>query len=92
MQKSVDKNALKWYHKVAETKQKGGIFVFREERFKAALVENKLSISDVANALNISKTTLYRKMSGESDFYRAEIQIIRRLIHRENVDDIFFAE
>lgn len=66
--------------------------MFRIEKFKAALVENGLSVADAAAAMGISKQALYRKMNGESDFYREEIQIFRKLIKRDNVDDIFFAQ
>ena len=66
--------------------------MFRIEKFKAALVENGLTVADVAVAMGISKQALYRKMNGESDFYREEIQVFRKLINRDNVDDIFFAE
>ncbi|MBR5873145.1 MAG: helix-turn-helix transcriptional regulator [Oscillospiraceae bacterium] len=66
--------------------------MFRIEKFKAALVENGLTVADAAAAMGISKQALYRKMNGESDFYREEIQAFRKLINRDNVDDIFFAE
>lgn len=63
--------------------------MFRVEKFKAVMAEKSLSVTDVAFAMGISKQALYRKMKGESDFYRAEIQAFRKLVNRENVDDIF---
>ena len=66
--------------------------MFRVEKFKAALAENGLSVADLASAMGISKRALYRKMKGESDFYREEIQIFRKVTKLDNVDDIFFAE
>lgn len=66
--------------------------MFRIEKFKAALMENGLSVADAAAAMGISKQALYRKMNGESDFYREEIQVFKKITNRDNVDDIFFAE
>ncbi|MBQ7546331.1 MAG: helix-turn-helix domain-containing protein [Clostridia bacterium] len=65
--------------------------MFKENLFRAALCEVGISIPELAKKLSISKTTLYRKMNGESDFYRNEIQIVAEIIGKEKVDSIFFA-
>lgn len=51
-----------------------------------------LLMEDVANALNIAPTTYYRKKRGETDFYREEIQKIRKILElsSSDVDAIFF--
>ena len=64
--------------------------MFREDRFREALQEKGLTIQDVAMYLKINKSTLYRKMVGESDFYRAEIQAICTLLDINDPSKIFF--
>jgi len=66
--------------------------MFNEELFRQALKEHDLTITDLAAGLNISTVTLYRKMSGESDFYRAEINKIKQLLPNANVYRIFFGD
>ena len=64
--------------------------MFREDRFREALQKKGLTIQDVAMYLKINKSTLYRKMVGESDFYRAEIQAICTLLDINDPSKIFF--
>lgn len=66
--------------------------MFLEDLFRKALKEHNLTITDVAAHLGISTVTLYRKMSGESDFYRAEINLIKQLLPKTDVYPIFFAQ
>lgn len=66
--------------------------MFSEDLFRKALKEHNLTITDVAARLGISTVTLYRKMSGESDFYRAEINSIKLMLPRTDVYPIFFAQ
>ncbi len=66
--------------------------MFDEKKFRAALVLKGISLSEVAKAMGINVVTLYRKMSGESDFYRNEIQKFCELTGIENPSDIFFAD
>lgn len=65
--------------------------MFDETKFKAAVIGSGKTLKDVANALDISIVTLYRKMNGESDFYRAEIEKCCELLKTNNMSDIFFA-
>lgn len=65
--------------------------MFNEKKFKEIIKENGFSMSDIAAFLNINLSTLYRKMSGESDFYRGEIQSLCELLKLENPSEIFFA-
>jgi predicted transcriptional regulator len=66
--------------------------MFKEELLRQALKEHNLTITDLAAGLDISTVTLYRKMSGESDFYRAEITKVKQLLPNANVYRIFFGE
>ena len=51
------------------------------------------TFEDLAKSLGINLSTFYRKLSGESDFTRNEIKIVRSELGLsiEDVDRIFFA-
>lgn len=59
---------------------------------EAKTKEKGLSNEDVAKEMSIDPATYYRKKRGETDFYRTEIQVIRKLLNltSEEVDAIFF--
>ena len=67
--------------------------MFNKNKFKAKITESGLSVEKLANILGISAVTLYRKMNGNSDFSRSEMQIIRQAlkINLAEMDEIFFA-
>ncbi len=65
--------------------------MFDCNRFKALLLLKGKTVKDVAKALEISESAVYRKMSGKSDFYRSEIQKCCELLGEENLTSIFFA-
>jgi len=65
--------------------------MFNKQKFKACLVLSNKSTTEVAKHLGINRTTLYRKMNGESDFYRDEIQILCKFLNINNPSEIFFA-
>ena len=52
-----------------------------------------MSTRDIARILGINEATLYRKISGESDFTRNEIQLFRQALGLTSceIDAIFFA-
>lgn len=66
--------------------------MFNKNKFKAQVILSGKTLSDVANILGINLVTLYRKMNGESDFYRNEIQILCEFLKIENPSEIFFAK
>ena len=74
-------------------KLKGEKIVFDKRKFRARLVELGVSVEDLAKKLDMNPATLYRKMSGESDFFRNEIQVIARELYLSHGDvmAIFFA-
>lgn len=63
---------------------------FPKNKFLAYLKEHDITVEQIASVLGISKTTLYRKLNGESDFYRSEIQAISKVIPQETVIELFF--
>ena len=48
--------------------------MFKKNEFKAAMARKELSVADIAKEPEIDPTTLFRKISGQSDFYRNEIE------------------
>lgn len=54
--------------------------------------EANISTEKAAKATQMDPATFYRKKIGDSDFYRREIQILRKLLNltSEEVDSIFF--
>ena len=60
---------------------------------RAELAKNGMTQKDLARAIGMAQSTLYRKMRGDSDFTRTEITIIRDRLHLTNKDvtSIFFA-
>lgn len=59
---------------------------------KYYVMESGKSLTDVAAAIGVTPATLYRKMSGKSDFYRKEMQDIASYLglDRDTIDRIFF--
>ena len=81
----------KIYIMILHKRKKGEIIMFNEKKFREAVKKKGLSMGDIAEFLNINPSTLYRKMSGESDFYRGEIQRLCELLELKNPSEIFFA-
>lgn len=66
--------------------------MFDENLFRYIVRSKGKKIQEVAEALEINRSTLYRKMSGESDFYRDEIQKCCELLGEKDMTNIFFAQ
>lgn len=65
--------------------------MFDKNKFKAQVLLSGKTLTEVADILGINLTTLYRKMNGESDFYRNEIQMLCEKLDIKNPSEIFFA-
>ena len=67
--------------------------MFNRNLFKAKCMEKGVSMERVASFLGVNLATLYRKMSGQSDFTRYEIQLFKCEMHlsTDDVEKIFFA-
>lgn len=67
--------------------------MFDKNKFRAKVIENGLTMTQVANQLNINVATLYRKVNGTSDFTRTEIQTLKDLLKLtvREATEIFFA-
>lgn len=63
--------------------------MFDKKLFKAAVVLAGLTLRQVSAELGIDEATLYRKMNGDSDFYRREIQQLCDLLKIEDPGKVF---
>jgi len=66
--------------------------MFNQKKFKALLVMKGKTMQNIADLLAINQATLYRKINGNSDFYRREIQAISNYLEIEDPNEIFFAQ
>lgn len=67
-------------------------YLFNEKLFRMTLLREGISLQQIAELLGINLVTLYRKMKGNSDFYRDEVQQICDYLHLDlkEKEDIFF--
>lgn len=67
--------------------------MFKKELLKARMVEKSVTQNELADKLGINSATLYRKINGESEFTRSEMQIIKAVLALDTsgMDAIFFA-
>lgn len=86
----IDKYIKEIYNNITETQNMGGDSMFDHKKFKAELIIKGKNMKDVANMLGINEATLYRKINGNSDFYRREIQLICDYLDIEDPSNIFF--
>lgn len=68
--------------------------MFKKNEFRAILARKEMSASDVARVLGIDTSTLSRKISGQSNFYRNEIAKLCKILYltSEEIMQNFFAE
>lgn len=68
--------------------------MFDRNEFRASVIRAGLTLEKLATDIGINPATLSRKMSGESDFTRAEIHHIRMALNLTpaEADKIFFAD
>lgn len=67
--------------------------MFNRNALKGKTVEHGYTMEDLARGIGINPATLSRKMSGDSDFTRSEIIMIRDILSLSSaeVESIFFA-
>lgn len=61
---------------------------------KARMVLNSISMNGLATMLGISRSALFRKFSGQSEFTQGEISKMASIfrLSAQEIGDIFFAE
>ncbi len=67
--------------------------MFDESKFKYFVIKNGSNLTNTAKAINVTYSTLRRKMTGESDFTREEVQALRDYLKMSpaDVEEVFFA-
>ncbi|MGI5891985.1 MAG: helix-turn-helix domain-containing protein [Bacillota bacterium] len=63
--------------------------MFNKKKFIAAAVLSGKNMANIADMLGISRVTLYRKLNGDSDFFRKEIEVCCKYLQIENPSEIF---
>lgn len=66
--------------------------MFDEGKFREAVNNSGKTMEDVSNHLGINNSTLWRKVTGKTEFTRTEIQLICGLLHLDSPNEIFFAK
>ena len=68
--------------------------MFNKALFQYAVNRKNMTLLSVADKIGINPATLYRKMNGESDFTRAEMQLLREILELSLAEsnEIFFAQ
>lgn len=66
--------------------------MFDEKRFRAQMALNGMKMKELASAIGIDESTMYRKISSGGNFTREEINRIIDVLHIDNPMDIFFAQ
>ena len=68
--------------------------MFDKNKFKYSVMVKGKNLKQIASMLNINNVTLWRKMNGESEFSREEIQTIKNMLNltQNEAFEIFFAE
>lgn len=74
-------------------RKEGGIRMFKSELLKGEMVAKKIKAEYLADKIGINITTFYRKLGGESEFNRQEMNIIKNILHlnKDEMDAIFFS-
>jgi transcriptional regulator with XRE-family HTH domain len=64
------------------------------KKLKIKLFEQDKTLEELANYIGCNITTLYRKLNGDSDFSRSEVQLIAAFLSlsASDVNTIFFDE
>lgn len=65
--------------------------MFDKKEFDIELVRNEMNMSDLAIAIDIHPSTMYRKVADNGDFTREEIEKITERLHLDSPMKIFFA-
>ena len=66
--------------------------MFKENEFNAALARAGKTRRDLAEALHMNTSTLWRKIQRDGDFTRAEINTIIGFLELDDPKTIFFSD
>ena len=65
--------------------------MFDRRKLQAQMVLKGYNVSQVAEMLGINSATMYRKLSNDGDFSRAEINQLIDILDIKDISGIFFA-
>ena len=85
----IDKHFLLCYYRLTETQERSA-YMFNKKAFHLAVISADMTYEEVAKAIGINASTLYRKASGRSEFTRSEIQDICEVLSIDSPMEIFF--
>jgi len=71
---------------------KGGEKVFNKVEFEVAMLRKGVKRTELAKALGIDVSTLYRKLENDGDFDRSQISAIMDYLDIDDPNPIFFAK
>lgn len=79
-------------HKCKKGKEGGDILINKPKLIYYCSMNHK-SLKDLARELEMNQVTLYRKIRGDSDFYRHEIIKIKEILDlsTNEINEIFFS-
>lgn len=80
--------------KVADVRQLGGEKMTNAEKLKAKLKEKDMSIEDISKAIEIDKSTFYRKLASDGmSFTIGEVDKISKVLNLsvQDINSIFFS-
>lgn len=66
--------------------------MFDKRKFKAQMILRNIKGKELSQMLNISESTLYRKINANGDFSRDEINKLIEILNIDNPEDIFFVK
>ena len=59
-------------------------------RLREIMEEKGISVRELSEKIGVSKSTMQRRLSGKSCFRAGEICSISRVLHIDNIKEIFF--
>ena len=80
-----------WKCEKARNAMKGGMNMFNRVEFEVAVLRSGLKKKEVAKLMGINEATLYKKLSGKSDFTQPEMQKVCTILSLDSPTTIFFA-
>lgn len=81
MQKRIDFKALEWYYTYRNARKEVLILQSNINELKAECVRHGLTLENLAVKIGVNPATLHRKLNGETEFRRNELQIIKTTLN-----------
>ena len=81
LQKRIDFKALEWYYTYRNARKEALILQSNINELKAECVRHGLTLENLAVKIGVNPATLHRKLNGETEFRRNELQIIKTTLN-----------